>query len=458
MSCNVSPIKKLIKFFKFSKQNNIDDSCPVVCKKNLDVSEKLCGLIKRLQDAGYEAYIVGGAVRDLLLHRDPKDYDIATSATPEQIREVFGRRQARIIGKRFRLVHVYLGQSIIEVSTFRRTPPSPGKMPAVLKKKSGKLPGKLIFDDNSFGTAKEDAFRRDFTVNALFYDPFTGEIKDYTGMGLADIESGTVRVIGLAEERFEEDPVRLLRALKLVGQYGFKLEETTESVLRTKIHLIAHASPSRLALELEKILKATYSHSIFTAFRQYGMLKYFLPELEKIFSSGAGKCVLELLRIRNERVMQGCYKNSVSIPMAILSLPLIWRTAEVGTGELWQRESFEYKELANIVRKSVAPHAMMRCLTEMAAGALNLLPELIQDECRRRINPALRQHTAELILILNDCLWKSETIANGSFTRNNDGENKTKTEKRCRRRYCRRKNAKKEQQMPEDAVAAVGAQ
>lgn len=444
----MSPIKKLIKLLRFNREQSED--CPVIRRKDLDVSDRLMGLLKRLQDAGYEAYIVGGAVRDLLLHREPKDYDVATSATPEQIRSVFGRRQARIIGKRFRLVHVYLGQSIIEVSTFRRTPSSPGKMPAPLKKRSASLPGKLIFDDNSFGTAKQDAFRRDFTVNALFYDPFTQEIKDYTGQGLADIESGTIRVIGDAAERFEEDPVRLLRALKLVGQYGFNFEAETGRVLREKIAMIAHASNSRLALELEKILKATYSHKIFEAFHEYGMLEYFLPELERIYERRDGQLVMELLAVRNERVAKGCYKSSVSIPMAILALPVLAHNAGVKAGELWEQNIFEYNEVADIVRKAVAPHAMMRCLTEMAAGALMLQPELEKDGGRRRMNPALRQHAVELFNILNEGIWKDDKLAAALLT----GESDERFPARKRRRRCCR-SRKRSAGKTENVVAEV---
>ena len=152
-------------------------------KHDLPVAPHVVDLISELQNAGYEAYIVGGAIRDLLLGRKPKDFDISTSATPEEVRAVFGRRIARIIGKRFRLVHVEYSGELFEVSTFRR---APTRTAANSKKE---LPENLILSDNSFGTAEEDAWRRDFTVNALFYDPVNSELLDYTGQGIDDIRN-----------------------------------------------------------------------------------------------------------------------------------------------------------------------------------------------------------------------------------------------------------------------------
>ena len=152
-------------------------------KKLMDPA--ICGIVEQLQQAGYEAYIVGGAVRDLLLDRSPKDYDLSTSATPEEIRKVFRDRRTLIIGKRFQLVHLFLHGDIIEISTFRKRPQPQQE----LHKPGREVPENLIVRDNEFGTAQEDAWRRDFTVNALFYDPVADQILDYTGMGLEDIKT-----------------------------------------------------------------------------------------------------------------------------------------------------------------------------------------------------------------------------------------------------------------------------
>ena len=293
---------------------------------HFDVEENVYNVVATLQDAGYETYIVGGAIRDLLLDRTPKDYDISTAATPEQVREVFGKRRARIIGRRFQLVHVRAGKDLFEVSTFRRAPAE--------KKHEPQTPGarkiaaleeaeNMIFNDNDFGTSEEDAWRRDFTVNALFYDPVADELIDYTGSGIADIKSGLVRAIGEAKLRFEEDPVRMLRALKLVGQYGFKLERKTEDALRSTLPLLELASVSRLSLELEKILNSSYTGAIMQAFADFGLLKHFLPYIAQNNESKHLQDALNLLKIRDKRIASGFYRNSASVAMATLALPFI---------------------------------------------------------------------------------------------------------------------------------------
>ena len=221
----------------------------------MEINRNATAIIAALHEAGFESYVVGGAVRDLLLGRNPKDFDISTSASPEEVRQVFGRRSVRIIGKRFRLAHVYMGRELFEVSTFRKTPENSGIEERNIRHPE-LLPEHLIVSDNAFGTAREDAWRRDFTVNALFYDPLKGEILDYTGQGIADIEHRIVRAIGEPNLRFEEDPVRMLRALKLVAQYDFTFDNATENALFADLPLICHAAPSRLSLELEKILQS----------------------------------------------------------------------------------------------------------------------------------------------------------------------------------------------------------
>ncbi|MBE6367794.1 MAG: polynucleotide adenylyltransferase PcnB [Lentisphaerae bacterium] len=295
-------------------------------QNHFEVEENVFEVVSKLQSAGFETYIVGGAIRDLLLDRTPKDYDISTAATPEEVREVFGRRRARIIGRRFQLVHVRSGGDIFEVSTFRRTPAEKShepQTPGARKIAELEEAENMIFNDNDFGTSEEDAWRRDFTVNALFYDPVSDELIDYTGNGIADIESGLVRAIGDAKLRFEEDPVRMLRALKLVGQYGFNLERKTENALLATLPLLELASVSRLSLELEKILNSNYTGSIMQAFADYGLLKHFLPYIAKDSEKNNLNAALTLLKMRDQRVAAGYYRNSASLAMAALALPFI---------------------------------------------------------------------------------------------------------------------------------------
>ena len=179
-------------------------------------------ILRRLRRNGHIAYLVGGCVRDLLLGRTPKDFDIATSATPNEIKDLF--RNSRIIGRRFRLAHIFFGQKIIETATFRTNPREGAEA-------TGDEPEELLIRrDNVFGTAEEDARRRDFTINGLFYDIESGEVIDYVG-GLADLGARTVRTIGDPDVRFREDPVRILRAIKFAARLGFSIEQGTYEAL-----------------------------------------------------------------------------------------------------------------------------------------------------------------------------------------------------------------------------------
>ena len=361
----------------------------------LTVSPNAAEVIRALQDAGFESYIVGGAVRDLLLGRTPKDFDISTAATPDEVRAVFGRRSCRLIGKRFRLAHVYCGGELFEVSTFRRAPrevDSGGR---------DGLPEKLITSDNSFGTAVEDAWRRDFTVNALFYDPSKKEIIDHTGSGLADIERKIVRSIGNPAVRFEEDPVRLLRALKLVGQYEFTLDDATENAFFASLPLIRYASPSRLSLELEKILQSQYGDRHIQAFHDYGLLPYFLPEFDALWGTPTMKRALDLLFERNCRVEEGKYRNSISLAMAVLAVPFIEKALGLEAGAMWENDRETRAAIQNVLGHFLRPQTMMVRMRESAERILSLQPELEDPPAKR--GPILQQrsysHARELLLI-----------------------------------------------------------
>ena len=416
-------------------------------------------IVKKLQDAGYEAYIVGGAVRDLLLNRTPKDYDISTAATPQEIRNVFGRRQARIIGKRFRLVHLHIGREIIEISTFRRRPNSQGTVPEKLADTD--IPDHMIFDDNDFGTAQEDAFRRDFTVNALFYDPVVDNLIDYTGLGVDDIRNRIVRIIGNGVERFEEDPVRLLRALKLVGQYGFSFDDGTEAALIASIPLIQHAAQSRLSLELEKILTSSYSDRILAAFQRYGFLKYFLPFLADHWNDELCVRSMQMLSCRNRRVMAERYRNSISVATATIALPFV--AAHFGAceaGMLWDAKAGATEsEIADVIHEVFRPHAIVRRVTCSAARMLFLQPHML--ECKRVSRVAASKsmpHARELLYIQNELWWhrsdlievwerqKVRPMENDGDNSNSDmAENSAAPRRRRPRRRSRRPDTRQEQ-------------
>jgi len=381
-------------------------------RDNLIVAEPIRQLVKKLQDGGFAAYIVGGAIRDMMLGREPKDYDISTSATPEEIRAVFGRRQARIIGKRFRLVHVRCGRDIIEVSTFRRNPDDTGQIAGKSRRKA--VPENMIFSDNDFGTAEEDAWRRDFTVNALFYDPVRDDLIDYTGYGIDDMHAGIVRAIGEPELRFEEDPVRLLRALKLIGQYDFKFDAKTELAVRTSGDLILHAAASRLSLEIEKILKNAYCDGIFNAFHDYGFLQYCMPYLEANWNSPARTYAMQLLAERNSHILEGRYRNSISLAMAVIALPFV--EAEIGLGQhgkLWKRDYNTAASIRRIVRDVFQPHNMIKRLAISAQNILSLQPDFFNPEKKRSkiMHASGYEHAREVLMLQNAVLWHDDKLA-----------------------------------------------
>ncbi len=334
------------------------------------IAPQITEIIALLQQAGYEAYIVGGAVRDYLLERKPKDYDLATSAMPEEIKRLFkGRYRCVIIGRRFRLVHLFLNKKdIVEISTFRKCPSAARQHPP--RALANDAPEHMIFQDNEYGTAHDDAFRRDFTINALFYDPVTDKLHDYTGLGRADISNGVIRCIGNPALRFEEDPVRMLRALKLVGQYDFILEEETAAALRECMPLIEHASTARMTLELEKIMVNPYGDFILHTFREYGFLKYLLPEVDREFDTLHGHYLMSLLKKRNEHIRNGIYRDSMSLVYALFTLPFIEAKYKREPGELWPDESEQDELFRSVLLKVFRPHPVIRKVNEYAVKNL----------------------------------------------------------------------------------------
>jgi poly(A) polymerase len=256
-----------------------------------DIDPDALKVLYRLRQFDHAAYLVGGSVRDLLLGRHPKDFDIGTSAHPYQVKKLF--RNCWIIGRRFRLAHVKFGPKVIEVATFRRQL-APGEevvaegVPA--PDPSTPEGEHLIHRDNTFGTPEEDAFRRDFTINALFYDIATFSIIDYVG-GLHDLGDRIVRSIGDPDVRLREDPVRMLRAMALAARLDFTIEATLLASIRTHRQEIAKASPARMIEEYYKILRAGSSEKAFRALADVGLLEPTAPELQR----GAGPALWQSL-------------------------------------------------------------------------------------------------------------------------------------------------------------------
>ena len=221
-------------------------------------------MIDGLRRAGFDAYLVGGCVRDLLLGRTPKDFDIASDATPEEVREAFPR--VRIVGRRFRIAHVRMRREVIEVSTFRRAHDADGCRPVTSSQG-------VILRDNAYGVIDEDAFRRDFTANALYYDPVGHVLLDYCG-GLTDIEERTLRVIGDPERRFREDPVRILRAVRFVAKLGLKLHEDTERAIGPTRAMLEAIPPARLFDEFGKLFMGGAGEQTFEVLQQHDLTSH----------------------------------------------------------------------------------------------------------------------------------------------------------------------------------------
>ena len=229
--------------------------------------------MSRLNSRGYQAYLVGGAVRDLLLGNRPKDFDVATDATPEKVRALFGN--SRIIGRRFRIVHVRFGREIIEVTTFRGHHPEVGER-QTREQQSKKSEQGVLLRDNVFGSLEEDAIRRDFTVNALYYNPRDFCLIDHV-QGVPDLQQRQLRIIGEAEQRYREDPVRMVRAIRFSAKLDFTIEADTAAPIGRLAHLLAAIPPARLFDELIKLLMGGYAQRSFRLLRDYGLFDMLFP-------------------------------------------------------------------------------------------------------------------------------------------------------------------------------------
>jgi poly(A) polymerase len=271
------------------------------------ISPSAAKVCAALRDAGFSASIVGGAVRDLLLGITPKDFDIATDARPEQIRPLF--RRALIIGRRFRLVHVMFGPETVEVSTFRGADAGTAE-----KDEHGR-----VLRDNVFGTQEEDARRRDFTVNALYFDPASEEVVDFHG-GLADLKKRMLRVIGDPETRYREDPVRMLRAVRFAAKLGLTLEADTRAPIRELAPLMERVPPARLFDEMLKLLLCGHASACLRQLRDVGLHKGLLPLLDVILEQPLGeRFVTMALAQTDERVL-----TERPVSPAFLFAALLW--------------------------------------------------------------------------------------------------------------------------------------
>jgi len=238
------------------------------------ISDSALKVLYRLKDAGYASFLVGGCVRDLMLGREPKDFDVVTDARPEQIKELF--RNARLIGRRFRLAHIRYGQEIIEVATFRAAPHT-GKEEGESDDDIDET-GRLL-SDNVFGSQDEDAVRRDITINALYYDISDFTVKDYVG-GVADLHAGLMRMIGDPATRFREDPVRMLRVVRFSSKLGFKIDPATADPMYDIGHLLLNVSSARMFDEVLKLFHGGYALETYEMLRHFDLFRFLFPLTE----------------------------------------------------------------------------------------------------------------------------------------------------------------------------------
>ncbi|MCF7220918.1 polynucleotide adenylyltransferase PcnB [Marilutibacter chinensis] len=282
------------------------------CVSRKEISSNALRVLYRLRDAGFAGYLVGGAVRDLLVGGHPKDFDVATDATPEQVKQLF--RNCRLIGRRFRLAHVVFGREIIEVATFR----------ANSDDGSGdrEVDGGRLVRDNVYGTIEEDAIRRDFTANALYYSIEDFSVRDYVG-GFDDVRNRTLRLIGDPETRYREDPVRMLRAVRLAAKLGFEIEQATAAPIRGLAPLLAESAPARLFEECLKLFLSGHAVESFLGLERHGLLPALLPESAAALASNRSgalrRMLLEGLRNTDRRVA-----DDEPVSPAFLFALLLW--------------------------------------------------------------------------------------------------------------------------------------
>ncbi|MCF6209332.1 MAG: polynucleotide adenylyltransferase PcnB [Gammaproteobacteria bacterium] len=272
-----------------------------------NIAETALKVLYRLRAAGFESYLVGGGVRDLLLGREPKDFDIATDAHPDEVRALF--RNCRLIGRRFRLAHVHFGREIIEVATFRGSHEGAGE-------------DGMILHDNVYGTLEEDAWRRDFSINSLYYNIRDFSVVDFTG-GLEDLEAGLLRVIGDAGQRYREDPVRMLRAIRFASKLGFRIHPGSETPIFELGETLEAVPSARLYEEILKLFLSGHGVASFELLRHYDLFRHLFPMTEACLAQEENgfphQMVLRGLENTDARVAEG-----KPVTPAFLFAVLLW--------------------------------------------------------------------------------------------------------------------------------------
>ncbi len=369
--------------FPFIKKNKV-----VIRKRpEHNVSRKLISrealrVLYRLSDSGYKAYLVGGGVRDILLGKEPKDFDVATDAQPREIKHLFNR--CFLVGKRFRLAHVVFGRTVIETSTFRRQPP-PG---------DGTDGGDLYqTDDNTFGTPEEDAKRRDFTVNGIFYDIKTFELIDYVG-GLRDLDKRILRSIGDPNLRFCEDPVRMMRAIRLSCKLGLTIEKNTLKAISRNAGEIDKAAIPRVLEEIFRLFSFSASSQSFRMIWEYGMLKYLMPYLNDFINENGKKKskVWDALSVFDRLTVNAGEEVSNGLRIAVIYLPMYHEELAKLSAKNRQNREARFRLAEKVIRTMNERYKLPRAVLYHAA---HLLDELVCFEAPPPPSRTIRESRAE---------------------------------------------------------------
>jgi poly(A) polymerase len=330
---------------------------PEHCISRSQISENALKVLLRLKKADFEAYLVGGCVRDLLLGREPKDFDVATNASPEQVKQIF--RNCRIIGRRFRLAHVFFGREIIEVATFRGSETEESDQQVVHED------GRLL-RDNVFGTLEEDVWRRDFTVNALYYNIRDFSVVDFTG-GMADHSAGVLRLIGDPTVRYREDPVRMLRAVRFAVKLGFTLHPETEQPIYELGDLLKSIPSARLYDEMLKLFLAGYGLQTFEMLRHYGLFGILFPATERTLAT-QDHDFPRLFLIKALENSDKRFAEAKSLTPYFLLAALLWEPLQVAAQKRIERgenETIAYQNAANeVLSNQIKITAMPRHITQ----------------------------------------------------------------------------------------------
>jgi len=332
------------------------------------ISDNALKVLNRLQREGFDAYLVGGCVRDLLLGREPKDFDVATNAEPDQVKKVF--RNCRLIGRRFRLAHVYFGREVIEVATFR------GAGETKNDKQVLNNEGRLL-RDNIYGTIEEDVWRRDFTVNALYYNIKDFSVVDYVG-GMADHKSATLRLIGDPETRFREDPVRMLRAVRFAVKLGFMLDPDCEKSMHDAAELLSSIPAARLYDEVLKLFLSGYALQTFEMLRHYGLFQVLFPATESslaIEQDGFPRLLpIKALENSDNRMAEG-----KTVTAYFLFAAFLWEPVQIRAKEKLARgiaEFVAYQDAANeVIARQIKSTALPRHITMAMREVWSLQPK-----------------------------------------------------------------------------------